>query len=97
MVAPEGTVFQGHNPDITKYLGYGDITVVYAADGHTLSLIGRYNAGTNKGALQGAWNFPLVRRVRGYVQVFSGYGESLIDYNWRQTTIGIGVSLSDAL
>jgi phospholipase A1 len=88
---------QDDNPDITDYLGYGDITVVYAAGKHTLSLIGRYNPGTNKGALQGAWNFPLVRRVRGYVQVFSGYGESLIDYNWRQTTIGIGVSLSDAL
>jgi phospholipase A1 len=85
------------NPDITKYLGYGDLTLVYAVGNHTLSMIGRYNPATSKGAVQGAWNFPLVRRVRGYVQVFSGYGESLIDYNWRQTTFGIGVSLSDAL
>jgi len=85
------------NPDITDYLGYGDITAVYVIGNHTLSLIGRYNPATNKGALQGAWNFPLQRRVRGYVQVFSGYGESLVDYNWRQTTFGIGLSLSDAL
>jgi phospholipase A1 len=85
------------NPDITHYLGYGDVTVVYAYANHTLSLLGRYNPATGKGAMQAAWNFPLHRRVRGYLQWFSGYGESLIDYNWRQNTIGIGVSLSDVL
>jgi len=85
------------NPDITHYLGYGDITAVYSAGEHTLSAIGRYNPASGKGALQAAWNFPLQRRVHGYVQLFTGYGESLIDYNWRQTTIGIGLSLGDAL
>jgi len=85
------------NPDITHYLGYGDVTVVYTYGRHTLSLLTRYNPGSGKGALQAAWNFPLQRRVRGYIQWFSGYGESLIDYNWRQNTIGIGISLSDVL
>jgi len=88
---------QDDNPDITRYLGYGDVTVVYTYGKHTLSLLTRYNPATGKGALQAAWNFPLQRRVRGYVQWFSGYGESLIDYNWRQNTIGIGISLSDVL
>jgi phospholipase A1 len=31
------------------------------------------------------------------VKLFSGYGETLIDYNWRQTTIGAGVTLNDWL
>jgi phospholipase A1 len=35
--------------------------------------------------------------VRGYVKLFSGYGETLIDYNWNQTTIGIGITLNDWL
>jgi phospholipase A1/A2 len=85
------------NPDLTRYLGYGDVTTVYKYAGHTLSLLVRYNPASGRGALQAAWNFPLHRRVRGYLQWFSGYGESLIDYNWRQNTVGIGVSLSDAL
>lgn len=85
------------NPDITRYLGYGDVVGVYRYGGHTLSLAARYNPATAKGALQLAWNFPLQRRVRGYLQAFSGYGESLIDYNVRQNTIGLGISLADHL
>jgi phospholipase A1 len=35
--------------------------------------------------------------LRGYVQAFTGYGESMIDYNWNQSTIGFGIALNDAL
>jgi phospholipase A1 len=31
------------------------------------------------------------------VQVFSGYGESMIDYDWNQTTFGVGVAMNDRL
>jgi phospholipase A1 len=85
------------NPDITRYLGHGDLTVVWAPGVHQFSLSGRLNVSSGYGSVQGHWTFPLARRVRGIVQVFSGYGESLIDYNVKQNTIGIGVSLADHL
>jgi phospholipase A1 len=85
------------NPDITRFMGYGDASLSYHYGGHSFSALGRYRPSTGKGALQLGWNFPLQRGVRGYIQAFSGYGESLIDYNVRQNTIGVGISLADYL
>jgi phospholipase A1 len=83
------------NPDIEDYLGNGDLVASYAIGRHQLSVLGRYAFDTGHGAVEGTWSFPLARRVRGYVQVFSGYGESLVDYNWKQNTVGVGISLAD--
>jgi len=85
------------NPDITAYLGHGELVGVYRWGDHTISALGRYSFSGRRGAVQLAWNFPIARRVRGYIQAFSGHGESLIDYNVPQNTLGIGISLADFL
>ena len=87
------------NPDITDYYGYGDIVGLYrTAGGHTFTLTGRGNIRERKGSVEFEWSTPpLLGPFKGYFQVFSGYGESLIDYNWKQTTIGAGISLNDLL
>lgn len=81
------------NPDIRNYMGSGDVRLAYHIDGHVISALGRYSVGGRRGALQLDWTFPLAGALRGYVQLFSGYGESLIDYNHRQNTLGVGVLL----
>jgi phospholipase A1 len=89
---------QDENPDITDYYGHGDITAIYKWRGHSFQLMGRGNLSTQKGAAQFSWTSPpILGPLRGYVQAFTGYGDSLIDYNWKQNAIGIGVTLNDLL
>ncbi|MGE0372805.1 MAG: phospholipase A [Gammaproteobacteria bacterium] len=87
------------NPDIDDYLGYGDLGLSYDNERNVYSLLLRNNLrfGDNHGAVQLDWSFPLKDRIKGYVQVFSGYGESLIDYNRSVTRLGFGIMLNDWL
>lgn len=86
------------NPNMEKYYGYGELSALYARQQHTLNLLLRNNLRQdNKGAVQLDWSFPLHRKVKGYLQFFSGYGESLIDYNHSNTRLGVGVMLTDWL
>ena len=86
-----------NNPDITDYIGRGDIVATYAIGGHNVSLLLRSNVNfwNFRGATQLDWSFPLYNQLKGYVQLFTGYGESMIDYNHYQTTIGAGFLLID--
>ncbi|MDX1809356.1 MAG: phospholipase A [Sulfurospirillaceae bacterium] len=87
------------NPDIYNYLGYGDLTIAYPYKQNFFTLLLRNNLrfhGNNHGAVQFDWTFPLkaVKDMFGYIQIFSGYGESLIDYNKRNNRIGIGFAIT---
>jgi phospholipase A1 len=83
------------NPDILDYMGHGDIHGTYRWNKHEFSVRARRNFSTHRGALQVSWAYPLTTHLNAYVQAFSGYGQSLIDYNFSQTSIGIGVSVSE--
>ncbi|AKC77709.1 phospholipase [Xanthomonas arboricola] len=85
-----------NNPDIEDYMGRGDATLVYNKDGHEVALIARHSlrgGDRSHGSVQLDYGFPITNLLRGHVQVFDGYGESLIDYNHKATYIGLGVSL----
>jgi len=85
-----------NNPDIGHYLGYGDLEAIYWNGNNTLSLLARIRSAQldfstpllflNQGS-------PKKNSLQFHVQLFTGYGESLIDYRQRHTTLGLGVSV----
>jgi phospholipase A1 len=92
---------QDNNPDITDYLGHFELTGSYKYSDHVFSLMSRNNleSGFERGAIEASWSFPLgsYPYLKGYARWFNGYGESLIDYDRRSNTIGLGISLVDWL
>ena len=92
---------QDDNSDIEEYLGRAEATLRWAPlDGsQTIGLTIRNNlrSDQNRGFVQLDWATPinLNQSAKLHVQLTSGYGETLIDYNFRQTTLGLGVSFRD--
>ena len=90
--------YKEDNPDITDYYGYGSLTGIYKWRGHSFSLMGRGNLSKGKGAAELTWMSPrLLGPLRLYVQGFTGYGESMIDYDVKTNRIGVGVMMTDWL
>ncbi len=87
----DNTKSDNDNPDITDFMGNGDLRATFRENGHEYSLTARHNFRTGHGALQAGWAFPVSRNLKGYLQAFSGYGQSLIDYNYSQKSLGAGV------
>ena len=76
------------NPDIEDYIGRADVLVIRRTRHHEITALVRHSLrGGNRshGAVQLDWAFPLFGNLRGHVQLFHGYGESLIDYNFSTT------------
>lgn len=89
------------NPDIKDYIGRGELVARYQTTrGYVSSLLVRHTlrASPSRGFAQLDWATPLLDwlgAARLHLQLSSGYGETLIDYNHKQTTLGVGVSFGD--
>jgi len=92
------------NPDISNYLGRAELTATWNPNRiHTLSATVRSSLGaTPRGAVRLEWLRTLGDGIGGgrsnlrlHTQLFSGYGDSLIDYNHKRTVFSVGFSLLD--
>ncbi len=86
------------NPDLEHFIGHGELLASYVTQGTAAALTWRTGSGfVRRGSLQLDWSYPVRRSqpegLRWYVQAFTGYGETLLDYNHRQTSIGAGLAL----
>ena len=86
------------NPDIEDYMGRLQLGWIYKRDDQVFDIWLKNNLRSdNRSGLEVNWAFPLTQHLRGYVQLYSGYGENLIDMKQSNTRIGVGVTLSDWL
>lgn len=86
------------NPDILRYMGYFDIKGAFRFKQNELSFLFRNNLRSdNKGAIEISYSIPMTGNLKWFIQYFSGYGESLIDYNHHQRRLGVGILLTDWL
>ncbi len=95
---------QDDNPGIEETYGRAELTAgwLFGRD-QRLNLMLRHNLRPNSErngltAWRLEWLSPLDSESPGlrlHLQVFSGYGDSLTDYNYRRTTFSIGLSLVD--
>jgi outer membrane phospholipase A len=81
---------KSENPDIQRYRGYADLFVLYEMqegfgifDGLQLSASARRGMDKHYGSVQVDLSYPLGKVVYAYVQYFSGWGETILDYNRR--------------
>ena len=84
------------NPDLIDYLGHGSVKLILPYGKSMSTLLLRQNFATGKGAQELTWSYPVVSResVFWYVKLFTGYGESLIDYDNYVTKFSVGFSFS---
>ncbi len=85
-----------YNPDILDYMGHGRAYISYVNKNQEVDLMLRNNieSGFKRGAVKLNYMFPIHQYIHGFVQIFSGYGQSLIEYNHYTNSIGIGFAIS---
>ncbi len=83
------------NPGMHKYLGYGDIHAIWTPNRNTFTVMLR--PGTQKTSFELTWSDPISKVFRVYAQYYKGYGESLVDYDYENERIGIGIAMTDYL
>ncbi len=87
---------EDNNPGIENYLGRVELVTAFSRGGYDLSMELRHSM---RGGERSRGSITLDYAVKAWdllqihAQLFHGYGESLIDYNHKQTTIGLGLSL----
>ena len=92
------------NPGISDYIGRGELRVLWNVNPeNTLGVTVRHAlASKGRGSARVEWLQTLgtglwgsKSNLRLHTQLFSGYGDSLIDYNRQRTVFSVGLSLLD--
>ncbi|MBL0708695.1 MAG: phospholipase A [Sulfurimonas sp.] len=84
-----------YNPELLDYLGHGHLKFMFPYKKHLTEVKLRHSF-YNHSAVEIHYSYPIFSRkdLFFYMKGFTGYGESLINYNSRVDKIGFGFSIS---
>ena len=99
---PEGSG-SDDNPGITDYIGRGELSAFWNINkDNTLGATVRHSfSSSDRGSVRLEWLQTIGSTLGGksnlrlHTALFSGYGDSMIDYNRKRTVFSVGVSLVD--
>ena len=96
---------QDDNPDISDHIGRAEVAALWSVNKtHTLGVTLRHSLRSQaRGSVRLEWLQAIGQKradgepsgLRFHTQLFSGYGDSLLDYNRRRTVLSVGLSLVD--
>lgn len=91
------TSMEDDNPQIEDYIGRCRLMTIIPVGKNVLSINLRNNLNFkhNRAHIEASWVMPISRDLRLILQASHGYGDSLIDYNYKQTIVGVGFTLID--
>ncbi len=96
---------QDDNPDISDHIGRAEVAAFWNVNKtHSLGVTLRHSLRSKaRGSVRLEWMQAIGQQradgepsgLRIHTQLFSGYGDSLLDYNRRRTVLSVGLSLVD--
>ena len=96
---------QDDNPDIADHIGRAEVAALWNVNKtHSLGVTLRHSLRSQaRGSVRLEWMQAIGQKrtdgepsgLRFHTQLFSGYGDSLLDYNRRRTVLSVGLSLVD--
>ncbi len=93
---------EDENPGIENFIGRAELTGAWKINNqHTVGATLRHSLRKEaRGSASAEWliapsSSPNYTGLRYHLQIFTGYGDSLVDYNRRRTAISLGLSLVD--
>jgi len=96
---------QDDNPDISDHIGRAEVAAFWNVNKtHSLGVTLRHSLRSKaRGSVRLEWMQAIGQKradgepsgLRFHTQLFSGYGDSLLDYNRRRTVLSVGLSLVD--
>lgn len=84
------------NRDIEDYMGRAELRLNYSLGKHAVEAATRHSlkgGSESHASVRFDYSYLFIKNLKFHAQLFTGYGESMIDYNHNQTVFGLGLSL----